>query len=126
MKLFFLIIIASNLLYCTNPIDTNKVGTTEVNACIEKDSVVKNGSKRLIFHFIDCPCGGTIQVSTNKPIFGKNESARIMATDDVIGLDAVGYGMRLNNESDRRTCMVKYQYSRKAVTDTLLFIFNSY
>lgn len=123
----YIFALLSLVLMCCN----NQAPVVERPKCAESDSVVLgNSGNRLVFHFKDCGVGlnraGTIEVSTNKPIFGKKESARIMGTDDVIGLDAVGYGYRLNNESDRRTLTVKYQYSRKAITDTILSIFHSY
>lgn len=105
---------------------TNSNISHNPNLCHEYDTTVLDGSKRMVLHFTDCQGIGTISVSTNKPIFGRAESARIMGTDDVIGLDAVGYGFRLDNESDRRTCKVKYQHSRQAVTDTILSIFYSF
>lgn len=101
-----------------------KNATKNINEqkCIESDTVVQFEQKRVVLSFRDCGKSGTINVASNKPIFGLSATKRIMGTDNVIGLDAVGYGYRMDRESDRRTCVVKYHISRQAVTDTILAI----
>lgn len=102
------------------------VSTLKPIGCVEADSIITDGAKRVVLHFRDCPGGGTIDISSNKPIFGKAQTAKIMGSDNVIGLDGVGFGYRLDTEADRRTCTIKYQYSRAAVTDTICSIIDSF
>ena len=94
--------------------------------CVEYDTLITIENKRVILHFRDCQNAGTISIQSNKPIFGGKETALLMGADNVIGLDGVGYGWRLNNESDRRTCTIKWQIDRKAVTDKVIQIIQNW
>lgn len=74
---------------------------------------------RATLKFRDCGDAGTISIQCNKPIFDLKATSRIMATDNVVGLDGVGYGSRGSTEADKRTVTIKWQTDCKAIVSVL-------
>ncbi len=77
-----------------------------------------------IFRHRYCGDAGTISIQSNKPIFDLKATSRIMATDNVVGLDGVGYGLRMDTDADKRTVMIKWQTDCAAiekVVDSIIY-----
>lgn len=92
--------------------------------CTETDTLLVNGATKLHLHIRACKGAGEIEAMSNKPIFRPIQAARIMSADYVVGLDAMGYGIRGTTDADARTCKIKYSCSSASVMDTLYAILN--
>lgn len=77
-----------------------------------------------LFKFYDCENGGTIEVSTDKPIFDTEAMQRLLATEKTSGLK--GYKNRFESVEDGKSLRVKYQIDRIALTDTLISIIQNF
>lgn len=72
-----------------------------------------------IITYRDCHLAGTIDISCNKPLFSQKANARIIASDNVIGLNGSGYPYTFEEEAGMRVCKVKWHNDRTEVTKTI-------
>ena len=117
-----LLIFCFGLSYCGSAFENQEMPVND--PCNYTFYIMDGQECQALFKFYDCENGGTIEVSTDKPIFDIETMQRLLATEKTAGLK--GYKNRFEIDENRKTLRVKYQLERIALTDTLILMVKNF